>query len=64
MTAPEQALRDGGKRTKIEINLLAGVHTLELDQRGVLILVGLAALEAEEDTLAVQATGEIRRMHD
>lgn len=42
-------------RTKIEIDLLAGVDALELDQRGVLILVSLAALEAKEDTLAVQA---------
>lgn len=49
-------------RTKIEIDLLARVDTLELDQRGVLILVSLAALEAKEDTLAVQAAENSKPM--
>eukprot|EP01085_Mycamoeba_gemmipara_P004782 Mycagemm_TRINITY_DN7912_c1_g1::TRINITY_DN7912_c1_g1_i1::g.4782::m.4782 type:complete len:142 gc:universal TRINITY_DN7912_c1_g1_i1:24-449(+) len=48
------AVQENNTLAKIEIALLAGVHALDLNQRGVLVLVALAALVPHEDTLAVQ----------
>ena len=56
---PVASNRDGRSANlplaKVEVSVRALVDVLNLDERGVLVLVDLAALVAEDPTLAVQA---------